>query len=66
MTFYLRSLAHDFTFRFDVLDVEKLEAALDRLVKIGDWGQLGARLRLNVRDSFPPGSACVAKMVTFH
>lgn len=47
---YLRNLAHDFTFRFDdVLDEAKLEAALDRLMKIGDWGQLGARLRLNVR-----------------
>lgn len=46
---YLRSLSHDFTFRFDdVLDASKLEAALDRLMEIGDWGQLGARLRLNV------------------
>ncbi|KAE8157211.1 hypothetical protein BDV40DRAFT_308887 [Aspergillus tamarii] len=45
---YLRSLSHDFTFRFDdVLDASKLEAALDRLMEIGDWGQLGARLRLN-------------------
>ncbi|PLB41188.1 uncharacterized protein BDW47DRAFT_65095 [Aspergillus candidus] len=45
---YLRSLAHDFTFRFDdVLDVAKLETALDRLMEIGDWGQLGARLRLS-------------------
>ncbi|QRD81424.1 terpenoid cyclases/protein prenyltransferase alpha-alpha toroid [Aspergillus flavus] len=41
-------LCHDFTFRFDdVLDASKLEAALDRLMEIGDWGQLGARLRLN-------------------
>ncbi|KAA8643716.1 hypothetical protein EYZ11_006324 [Aspergillus tanneri] len=45
---YLRSLCHDFTFRFDdVLDASKLEEALDRLMEIGDWGQLGARLRLN-------------------
>ncbi|KNG83303.1 putative LysR family regulatory protein [Aspergillus nomiae NRRL 13137] len=45
---YLRSLSHDFTFRFDdVLDASKLEGALDRLMEIGDWGQLGARLRLN-------------------
>lgn len=49
---YLRSLCHDFTFRFDdVLDTEKLKAGLDQLTKIGDWGQLGARLRLNVRIS---------------
>lgn len=46
---YLQSLAHDFTFRFDdVLDVPKMRAALERLMGIGDWGQLGARLRLNV------------------
>ncbi|KAE8141774.1 hypothetical protein BDV38DRAFT_295617 [Aspergillus pseudotamarii] len=45
---YLRSLCHDFTFRFDdVLDASKLEAALDRLMETGNWGQLGARLRLN-------------------
>ncbi|KAJ5159316.1 uncharacterized protein N7500_008967 [Penicillium coprophilum] len=45
---YLRSLCHDFTFRFDdVLDAAKLEAALERLMEIGDWGQLGARLRQN-------------------
>ncbi|RAK98676.1 squalene cyclase [Aspergillus ibericus CBS 121593] len=45
---YLRRLCHDFTFRFDdVLDVAKLEGALARLMEIGDWGQLGARLRLN-------------------
>lgn len=49
---YLRSICHDFTFRFDdVLDKERLRAGLDRLLKIGDWSQLGARLRLNVRGS---------------
>ena len=46
---YLRSLCHAFTFRFDdVLDTFKLEAALGRLMEIRDWGQIGARLRLNV------------------
>lgn len=46
---HLRSLVHDFTLRFDdVLDIPKLRAALERLMEIGDWGQLGARLRLNV------------------
>ncbi|KAJ5999441.1 hypothetical protein N7451_007251 [Penicillium sp. IBT 35674x] len=45
---YLRSIAHNFTLRFDdVLDVSKLESSLHRLMEIGDWGQLGARLRLN-------------------
>ncbi|KAJ6008695.1 hypothetical protein N7499_001254 [Penicillium canescens] len=47
---YLRSICHDFTLRFDdVLDVSKLEASLTRLMGIGDWGQLGARLRLNAK-----------------
>lgn len=46
---YLRSLCHAFTLRFDdVLDVAKLECSLHRLMEIGDWGQLGARLRVNV------------------
>lgn len=45
---YLRSIRHAFTFRFDdALDVTKLETALLRLMEIGDWGQIGARLRLN-------------------
>ncbi|KAJ5652786.1 LysR family regulatory protein [Penicillium longicatenatum] len=45
---YLRSIAHNFTLRFDdVLDVSKLDSSLHRLMEIGDWGQLGARLRLN-------------------
>jgi len=50
---YLRSIAHNFTLRFDdVLDVGKLEYSLHRLMEIGDWGQLGARLRLNVSSVF--------------
>lgn len=45
-----RSLCLDYTFRFDdVLDAEKIRAALDRLLEIGDWRKLGARLRRNVR-----------------
>ncbi|KAJ5866838.1 hypothetical protein N7534_001391 [Penicillium rubens] len=36
---YLRSICHAFTFRFDdALDASKLEAALGRLIEIGDWG----------------------------
>ena len=47
---YIRGICHDFTFRIDdVLDVQKLESALSRLMEIGNWGQLGARLRLRVR-----------------
>jgi hypothetical protein len=38
------------TMRFeDVLDGDKLHAALARLLMIGDWRKLGGRLRLNVR-----------------
>ena len=49
---YIRCICHDFTFRIDdVLDVQKLESALDRLMEIGNWGQLGARLRMKVRCS---------------
>lgn len=49
---HLRSLVHDFTFRFDdVLNVFKLRVALERLMEIGSWGQLGARIRQNVWSS---------------
>lgn len=37
------------TLRFDaVLDWQKLQAALTRLLEIGDWKKLGGRLRHNV------------------
>jgi hypothetical protein len=39
----------DFTLCFDdVLDPEKLRSSLAKLMEIGDWRKLGARLRLNV------------------
>lgn len=45
-----RSLIVEFVLRFDdVLDREKLHNALVRLMEIGNWRKLGARLRLNVR-----------------
>ena len=45
-----RSIVLDFTLRFDdVLDPEKLSAALVRLMELGNWRKLGARLRLNVK-----------------
>jgi hypothetical protein len=45
----LRASILGWTFRFDdVLDVQKLNDALTRLVNIPSWRQLGARLRLNV------------------
>lgn len=47
----LRYMAFDFTMQFnDVLDPSKLEAGLDQLLDTGEWRQLGARLRANVRD----------------
>ncbi|KAI7359400.1 hypothetical protein KC320_g409 [Hortaea werneckii] len=47
--FYTRALVLHFFSRFDdVLDPEKLRQALDRLLHIGGWRKLGARLRLNV------------------
>ncbi|KAI7602992.1 hypothetical protein KC346_g12101, partial [Hortaea werneckii] len=43
-----RALVLHFFSRFDdVLDPEKLRQALDRLLHIGGWRKLGARLRLN-------------------
>lgn len=45
----LRENVFNLSFRFDaVLDVSKLRGSLTRLVEIGDWKILGARLRLNV------------------
>jgi hypothetical protein len=45
-----RAVVLDFSLRFDdVLDHEKLRLALVRLLEIGDWRKLGARLRRNVR-----------------
>lgn len=46
----MRAYCIDLTFRFDdVLDTDKMRAALARLLEIGDWRKLGARIRLNVR-----------------
>ena len=40
---FLRSIVLDFTLRFDdVLDPEKLSAALVRLMELGNWRKLGA------------------------
>ncbi|PYI00200.1 hypothetical protein BO71DRAFT_479018 [Aspergillus ellipticus CBS 707.79] len=47
-TWMNRGIALDFTVKFDqVLDPEHLRRSLDRLLEIGDWRKLGARLRLN-------------------
>lgn len=47
-----RRIILDFTAGFnDVLDPEKLRGALARLMEIGDWRKLGARLRSNVKTS---------------
>ena len=45
-----REMVVEFTYRFDdVLDNDKLKNALNRLLEIGDWKKLGARIRLNVQ-----------------
>lgn len=47
---HLRAMVLDFTQRFDdVLDPAKLCAALVRLMELGNWRKLGARLRMTVR-----------------
>jgi hypothetical protein len=44
-----RSIVMDLTLRFDdVLDAEKIRGALTRLMELGNWRKLGARIRLNV------------------
>lgn len=46
----LQGIVVTWTLRFnDVLDADKLHAALAKLLEIGDWKKLGGRLRLNVR-----------------
>ena len=45
----VRRLVLEFTYRFDdVLDVTKLKSSLERLLEIGEWRGLGARLKKNV------------------
>jgi hypothetical protein len=47
-----RAIALDFTMVFDsVMDAEKLSGALWKLLERPGWRKLGARLRLNVRQS---------------
>lgn len=48
-TWMNRGIALEFTLHFDdVLDPEHLRRSLERLMEIGEWKKLGARLRLNV------------------
>jgi hypothetical protein len=45
----LRGIIVTWTIVFnDVLDAEKLHAALTRLLEMGDWRKVGGRLRLKV------------------
>jgi len=45
----MRSILLMWTLCFnDVLDADRLQASLSRLVEIGDWKKLGGRIRLNV------------------
>ena len=44
----VQKLVLEFTYRFDdVLDVAKLKLSLERLLEIGEWKGLGARLKRN-------------------
>lgn len=48
----IQDIFMDTTFRFDdVLDASKLKAALQELLKLGEWRKVGSRLRKNVRGS---------------
>ncbi|RAL15386.1 uncharacterized protein BO97DRAFT_384479 [Aspergillus homomorphus CBS 101889] len=45
---YQHSICMEVTYRFDdVLDVERLNHSLTRLLQLGEWHKLGARLRRN-------------------
>ena len=46
----------------DVLDADKLAAALTRLAELGDWKKIGARLRLNVSEHCPCFDAYLASI----
>jgi hypothetical protein len=51
ITSYVQEVGYnvDLLFRFDdVLDPGKLETSLERLMTIGNWAQLGARVHLKV------------------
>lgn len=51
----VQAILLEFTYKFDdVLDVVKLRNSLNRLLEIGEWRKLGARLRLNVRSPQGP------------
>lgn len=51
----VRDIIIGWTLRFDdVLDADKLNVALSRLLEIGNWRKLGGRLRQRV--SFMPGT----------
>lgn len=47
-----RAMSLDFSMQFDdVMDADRLVGALEKLLSRPGWKKLGARLRLNVRES---------------
>lgn len=49
-----RGMLLNWTLRFDdVLDADKLQSSLSRLLEIGDWKKLGGRMRLSVSSPLP-------------
>ncbi|OOQ89993.1 hypothetical protein PEBR_05855 [Penicillium brasilianum] len=54
---YTRGICLNVTLRFEeVLDTAKLQESLERLLEIGDWRKLGARLHQNVKINIHPDS----------
>lgn len=54
----LQKIVMEFTYRFDdLLDASKLKLSLERLLEIGEWKSLGARLKKDV------GAVMVATIV---
>jgi hypothetical protein len=51
---YTRGICLNVTLRLEeVLDTKKLHDSVERLLEIGDWKKLGARLRQNVNKQLP-------------
>lgn len=55
---YLRPIVTDLVLRFDArLSPERLTNSFEQLLSIGEWRQLGARIRLDVRLIFKDSEA---------
>jgi hypothetical protein len=51
----VQAMVLEFAYRFDdVLEYERLRNSLERLLEIGDWRKLGARIRKKVSSTMTP------------